>query len=301
MITNIISATVNYADIAFFVLLGLGLIGGIIGGLAKQFKGFLKSIAVILISILIAGATLAPISSIGFIKKLNTTLQDKTSSWGAVFTEPIHTDGTDYYIFVDDTGSEENPDEQGGQGNQGEGEAPAIASADEGGTGENTADGTEMVVPEGKKAVKLEAAGDGLAGKAAAKFAAWLAKRFIKSESDSTSLSALAANMFTSIIVLAATFIIYCIILGIICWILSKLFKKMHDSNSTTVKILDRVFGGVVAAGLMLVFLMLVLAILHTLSGTVPKMHEYLSNSTVVKIFYADNPITKAFAAVFGK
>ena len=56
MISTMISA-VPYADIVFFVILGLGLLAGLIGGLARAFKGLFKTIAVILISLLRVGAT----------------------------------------------------------------------------------------------------------------------------------------------------------------------------------------------------------------------------------------------------
>ena len=105
MISNLISA-VPYADIVFFVILGLGLLAGIIGGLARAFKGLFKTIAVILISILIVGATLAPISKLGFIESMTSNFETKTSGWGAVFTEPVHiADDGSFYVFVEYDGS----------------------------------------------------------------------------------------------------------------------------------------------------------------------------------------------------
>ena len=105
MISGLISA-VSYADIVFFVILGLGLLAGVIGGLARAFKGFFKTIAVILISILIVGCTLAPICKLGFIQSMTNKFESQASGWGAPFSEPIHiaADGS-YYIFVEYDGS----------------------------------------------------------------------------------------------------------------------------------------------------------------------------------------------------
>jgi len=100
--TTILISAISYADIAFFVILGLGLLGGIIGGLAKALKGFFKSVAVVLISLLLVGVTLAPLCGIGFVKSMTNTFNEKTANWGVVFTEPVYQadDGT-YYIFVE--------------------------------------------------------------------------------------------------------------------------------------------------------------------------------------------------------
>lgn len=105
MIATMISA-VSYADIAFFVILALGLLAGILGGLARAFKGFFKTIAVILISILIVGATLAPVSKIGFIESMTAKFESQSAGWGVVFSEPVHIaeDGS-FYIYVEYDGT----------------------------------------------------------------------------------------------------------------------------------------------------------------------------------------------------
>lgn len=98
--SNLVSA-ISYADVAFFVLLVLALLGGIFGGLAKSFKGFTKTIAVILFSILLVGATLTPISKIGFVQPMHNSFASMASGWGAAFNEPIHiADDGSFYIFV---------------------------------------------------------------------------------------------------------------------------------------------------------------------------------------------------------
>lgn len=106
MFTTLVSA-VSYADIVFFVILGLGVLLGALGGLARAFKGFFKTVGVILVSILLVGLTLAPICKIGFVENLTVSLEGKTTSWGVVFTEPVHIaeDGS-YYILVEYDGTQ---------------------------------------------------------------------------------------------------------------------------------------------------------------------------------------------------
>lgn len=253
--TNLISA-VSYADIVFFVILGLGLLGGIIGGLAKALKGFFKSIAVILISLLLVGATLTPICNIGFVEKMTASFAEKTATWGEIFSQPVYkADDGSYYVFVEYDG--------------------------------------------GQNKVKLEdASGSGFVDQSKGKFAEWIAERFITE--DGQTLCEASARMLTSIIVSVVAFIIYCILLGLICWVLRKIFKQLHDSDSGAVRIIDRVLGAVIATGLAFLFLLLVLAILHTLSRVAPTMHEYLLNSPVCGYFYEHNPISIVFKSIFG-
>ncbi|MDE6302680.1 MAG: CvpA family protein [Clostridia bacterium] len=101
MIATTISA-VSYADIALFVILGIGLLGGLIGGLARAFKGFFKTIAIILISLLIVGATVVPICNTSLVKGWTSDLAGKTAAWGDVYTEPIFiADDGSYYIYTE--------------------------------------------------------------------------------------------------------------------------------------------------------------------------------------------------------
>lgn len=253
-----LTAAISYADIAFFVILGLGLIGGLIGGLARAFKGFFKSIAIILISLLIVGVTVAPLCKIGFVQKMTSTFENKTSSWGEVFNRPVHiADDGSYYIEVEYDGTQNK--------------------------------------------VKLEdAGGSGLVDRSKAKFANWLAKRFITEENQGQTLGEAAANMLTTIIVAVIAFIVYCILLGILCWILRKLLKPLHDSDNGAVRIVDRTLGAVVAAGLAFIFLLLALAILHTFANKIPVLEDHLTSSPVCGFFYEHNPISDVFAAIFG-
>ncbi len=254
MITNLLSA-VPYADIVFFVILGLGLLGGIFGGLAKALKGFFKSIAIILVSLLLVGATLAPICEIGAVKDMTASFSSKAEGWGAVFSEPIHiADDGSYYIEVEYDGTINK--------------------------------------------IQLQNAGDGFVEQSKAKFANWLAGRFI--EKDGQTLADACAKMLTSIIVSVIAFILYCIVLALLCWLLRKIFKNMHDSDSGAVRIIDRTLGAIVATGLALLFILLVLAILHALAKTIPTVHEYLSSSKVCGFFYEHNPISTVFQSIFG-
>lgn len=252
-----IFAAVSYADIVFFVILILGIVGGIIGGVARALKGFFKTVAVLLFSLLLVGATLVPLCNSVF-RPVQKSFVKMASDWGVVFTEPVHVakDGS-YYIYVD-------------------------------------YDDTPTKMP-------LEhAEGSGLVSASKGRLALWLAKRFITKENSGMSLSEAAANMFTSIIVAVIAFIVYCLLLTLICWALRKVFKRLHDSDSSAVRAADRILGALLAAALALLFILLVLGILHTVGKIAPPMDEYLRNSPVCGFLYSHNPIGTIFARIFG-
>ncbi|MBD5092243.1 MAG: hypothetical protein HDT36_02535 [Clostridiales bacterium] len=257
MTFSILSAT-SYADIAFFVLLALGLVGGIIGGVAKALKGFYKSVAVILFSLLLVGATLTPLCNSKMFRPIKNSFTNMSSDWGVVFTEPIHIakDGS-YYIYVE-------------------------------------YDGWPQKMP-------LESAnGRGLVDASKGRLALWLAERFINEDNAGQSLSEAAANMFTSIIVAIISFIVYCILLTLLCFVLRRIFKHLHESDSSVVRTLDRVLGALLAMTLALLFILLVLGILHTMGRIMPTIDEYLKNSVVCGYLYEHNPIGLIFARIFG-
>ncbi len=95
-------AVISYADIAFFAVLAVGLILGIIGGAARSAKGLFMSITIILLSLLLVGASINGIKGLSFIQNMTASLTEKSSSWGEVFTEPIHIaeDGS-YFMNVE--------------------------------------------------------------------------------------------------------------------------------------------------------------------------------------------------------
>lgn len=105
MTISLLSA-VSYADIAFFVLLALGLVGGLIGGVAKALNGFYKTVAIILFSLLLVGATLTPLCNSSLFRPLYNSFVSMSSDWGAAYTEPIHIaqDGS-YYIYMEYDGT----------------------------------------------------------------------------------------------------------------------------------------------------------------------------------------------------
>lgn len=253
MITNLTSA-VSYADIVFFVILGLGLLGGIFGGLARALKGFFKSVAIVLVSLLLVGATLTPICKTAPIQKMSNSFAQKTEKWGDLFSEPIHQDEDGFYIMTEEDGS------------------PCK--------------------------IMLSDAKGNLVDKSKAKLANWLAERFITE--DGQTLGEAGANALTSLIVAVIAFILYSILLAILCWVLRKVFKQLHDSDSGVVRILDRTLGAIVATGLALLFILLVMAIIHALAKVVPSAHEYMLNSKVCGFFYEHNPIGTVFKSIFG-
>lgn len=116
--TTFLLSAVSYADIAFFVILALGLVGGILGGVARALKGFYKSIAVVLFSLLLVGAFLTPICNSAMCRPMKDSFVNMSSGWGEVFTEPIYiaNDGS-YYIYVDYDGERTKMPLESAQGN----------------------------------------------------------------------------------------------------------------------------------------------------------------------------------------
>ena len=259
MMSNLISA-VSYADIVFFVLLGLGLLGGVIGGLARAFKGFFKTIAVILISLLIVGATVAPISKTAMVRPMTNKFESLAAGLGEVFNTPVYLgeDGK-FYVYdtdVDGTQYKVNLEEAAGSG---------------------LVNGTK-----GKLAVWL-----------AERFVN-------EKNSGETTLAGAAAGMLTTIILFVILFIVYCILLGLLIFILRKIFKSIHKSDNPALRIVDRVLGAIVSACLVLIFMLLVLAILHAMARLIPTVHEYLQNSPVCGFLYEHNPLSNIFGRIFG-
>lgn len=108
MLANILSAQTIYADIAFFVIIALFALLGLIRGIAKSFKGFFLSVTIILCSLLLLGVTFEPARQTPAFEKLETTLIEASSSWGDAFNMPV-TIGDDgkYYVHVIVEGSDE--------------------------------------------------------------------------------------------------------------------------------------------------------------------------------------------------
>ena len=102
---TILSAAFSYADIAFLALLGLGLVLGLIRGVAKSFKGFFLAIAIILCSLLLVGATFTKVRSISVFNKLDDKIVSASSGWGVAFNSPLYKeDDGSFYIEVQQDG-----------------------------------------------------------------------------------------------------------------------------------------------------------------------------------------------------
>lgn len=105
MLNQIVSANFGYADIAFFAILALGLVIGLIRGFAKSFKGFFLAVTIILCSILLVGATFSLVRKIGFWDSLDSKIVESSKGWGQAFSEPLHKneDGT-FYVEIQEDG-----------------------------------------------------------------------------------------------------------------------------------------------------------------------------------------------------
>lgn len=106
---TLLSATFSYADIALLAVLVLGIILGLIRGVAKSFKGFLLAVVIILASLLIVGATLQHVRKISVFDALDAKIVESSNGWGEAFNSPLYKneDGT-FYIKVQRDGEMEN-------------------------------------------------------------------------------------------------------------------------------------------------------------------------------------------------
>lgn len=258
---SLLSADVPYADIAFFAIVALGLILGLIRGFSKSFKGFFLSVAIMLAALLLITPTFDKVRNIDVFQKMESSITQKFESGDQLFALPIN-------VRIDPN------------------------------TGEKSYWVT-VTTEEGTKEQPLESSvGTGITSSLKGKFAVWLAKSFITD--DGQTIGGVAGTFVSDIIVAVIMFIVYCIILHLLCWILRKIFGKMHSSESKGLVAVDRVFGGIVSTAFAFVFILLVLAILNTLKGKIPTVDKALSSSTVCGYFYQNNPVAKLFTEIFG-
>ncbi len=147
-------------------------------------------------------------------------------------------------------------------------------------------EGTEVNVP------LQEALGGGIIGK----LCGWLCKSFISQ--DGQTIGGVAGAFITDIVVSVIMFILYCIILSLVCWIIRKIVGRMHSSESQAVRVIDRILGAIISIGLMFIFILVLLAIFAKVN--VPQLQEHLLNSKVLSALYLNNPITTLWTRIFG-
>lgn len=261
MTSFLLSADIPYADIAFFVVVALGLILGVIRGFSKSFKGVFLSIAIMLSALLLITPTFDSVRNLDMFKNMESSITEKIESGDKIYSQKI-------FISTDsETGEKKYYVEVSGE--------------------------------EGTSKVELEnSMGNGLTSSLKGKFALWLAKTFITE--DGQSVGGVAGTFVSDIIVAVIMFVVYCVALGLICWLLRKIFAKMHTSESGALKAIDRIFGAIVSTAFALVFILVVLAILNALKDKLPTVDEALSSSTVCGYFYQNNPVAKLFTEIFG-
>lgn len=261
MFVNLLSADIPYADIAFFVIVALGLILGIIRGFSKSFKGFFLTIAIMLAALLLISPTFAKVRNLEVFVNMDNSISAKFESKNAIFAQPI-------YVRV-------NPE-----------------------TGEKSY-WVSVTTEEGTTEQPLESSmGSDFTSSIKGKFAVWLAKTFITD--DGQTIGGVAGTFVSDIIVAVIMFVVYCLALWLICWLLRKIFAKMHTSESKALVAIDRTFGGIISTAFAFVFILLVLAILNELKDKIPTVDQALSSSTVCGYFYVNNPVAKLFTKIFG-
>ncbi len=97
MFLQVLSADIPYADIAFFVILALGLLLGILRGFSKSFKGFFLTIGIMLAALLILSPTFAKVREISVFDKMETSITQGIEKKSELLSQPI-------YVVTDEEG-----------------------------------------------------------------------------------------------------------------------------------------------------------------------------------------------------
>lgn len=260
MFTSILSADLPYAEIAFFAILAIGLILGLVRGFSKSFQGIILSLAIILCSVLLITPTFAKVRSLDMFTSLENTVTEKVEGSADIFALPI-------------TVSED------GYGNR--------------------AYWATVQVDGSAQLVELEnAMGTDMTSSMKGQLALWLAERFITQNGQT--VGSVAGVFVCDIVVMVVMFIVYCIALHFICHILRKIFSKMHSSNSEFVRGLDRTAGAIISTAFAFVFILVVLAIIYALRDKIPEIDTMISSTKVCGSIYQSNPIATLFTEIFG-
>ena len=261
MFLQVLSADIPYADIAFFVILALGLLLGILRGFSKSFKGFFLTIGIMLAALLILSPTFAKVREISVFQKMETSITQSIEKKSELLSQPI-------YVETDE-----------------EGNRTFFVEVTKEGVTERV--NLEKVIADSNMS-------DALKGKLTLK----LAQKFIYE--DGQTVGEVAGTFVSDLIVAIIAYIVYCLALGLICWLLRKIFAKMHNSDSTLLKALDRTCGAIVSTAFAAVFILLVLAILYTLREKIGVVDTALRESKVCGYFYLNNPVAKLLTEIFG-
>ena len=272
---------VEIADIIVYVVLGLGLLCGLFGGLARAFKGIFAAGSIILISLLLVGVTIAPIAGTSIGQSLSGALKGTIEGWGDGFT-------ADVSIAYDEKG-------------------------------EPIMDGDRFaycVDIDGKSVMLDQAFGDGALNKVKAKVAVLLARRYVTLVNSGVPLAGYAAEALTTLILDIILFIVYCIVLGIVFALLRKVINKIFDGvsagrkdsnwgygdsgrRSGTVALVDRLLGAIVATGLALLTLLLVFAIIKAAAPAGSAVAQFFEKEGLAGTLYAKNPMFDMLGKLF--
>jgi len=102
MISTLTLSAVSYSDVAIFAVLGVCLILGILGGVSRALKGFFLWVAVVMVSLLLVGATVTPICRTQGCEKMTNSFVEQSEDWGEIFNTPIYiADDGSRYVYKD--------------------------------------------------------------------------------------------------------------------------------------------------------------------------------------------------------
>ena len=101
MFMTTLSATTWYADVALIAILVLFTLLGVARGFGKSMKGFVMTVTIILVSLLIMGLLHKTVMDSSLGQSLSGAIGGTSSGWGVEFNEVVYSDESGRYILID--------------------------------------------------------------------------------------------------------------------------------------------------------------------------------------------------------
>ena len=99
MFMTTLSATTWYADVALIAILVLFTLLGVARGFGKSMKGFVMTVTIILVSLLIMGLLHKTVMDSSLGQSLSGAIGGTSSGWGVEFNEIVYSDESGRYIL----------------------------------------------------------------------------------------------------------------------------------------------------------------------------------------------------------
>ncbi len=262
-----ISDSIGYAGIAILGIFVLFILICCLRGFSKSFNGLFCTMLVIILSLLLVGAFNDKIVESKIGQSLQTKLEEKSASWGEIFTSPARNIDTN---------------------------------------GDGTQDTVQILVKDGEGSEHWVNMSDAPTDKKIVSWVvAKLAPRFITTDGEEGSpeqtLAGQLMGILTTVIIAACFFIACVIVLSIIFAILRHIFKAIAKA-AIVGKAIDKILGAIIGVVFALMIIWVALAIMQACKG-VGKTQEiidtYITPCKITNFFYQYNYIGKLFEKIF--